>query len=127
MLSCFLVALLDIIFSANIPHLPLQLLLLLLSSAQRQSLSLSLNTSIQKSLHAATADPDSLLYLLDTYSACLTHTTRTISTAGSGAAGKECAAEDFAAMSVPDLMLWVRDSACVGTTRPEVGAERMEG
>ena len=84
-------------------------------SVQRQSLSASINTAIQRSLHAGTADPEALLYLLDTYSACLTHSAQTSRTNGSGAlgaVGKDGVGDDYATMSIPDLLTWVREEAC---------------
>ena len=94
---------------------------------QKQSLSANINTAIQKSLHAGTADPESLLYLLDTYSACLTHSAQTSRTNGPGVqvlVGKEGVGDDYATMSIPDLLTWVREEACGSSSsssmRPEV-------
>lgn len=66
------------------------------------------------------ADPESLLTMIDAYSACLTHTAQTAGYgAGAGGGVKTCAGEDYAAMSVPELMEWVRESVSCAA-RPEV-------
>ena len=57
--------------------------------------------------------------MIDAYSACLTHTAHTAQTAGYSAGVKTCAGEDYAAMSVPELMQWVRESVSCAA-RPEV-------
>lgn len=86
---------------------------LLFISVQRQSLSASINTAIQRSLHAGTADPESLLCLLDLYSACLTHSAQTSRTNGAqGVGGKDGVGDEYATMSIPALLTWVREEAC---------------
>jgi hypothetical protein len=95
-------------------------------SAQKQALALTLNTSIQKAIHTATAEPEALLYLIDAYISCICSDnssvrtdTRTIKKGGDSG-------DDYSVLPVPELLQWVKDSACSsGQKRPEVYAALM--
>jgi hypothetical protein len=122
--------LIDSSFKNFFPHpLPCLCSFQCFNSVQRQSLSASINTAIQRSLHAGTADPEALLYLLDTYSACLTHSAQTSRMNGSGAlgaVGKDGVGDEYATMSIPDLLTWVREEACSSSSTSSPSSMRPE-
>jgi hypothetical protein len=95
-------------------------------SAQKQALAQTLNTSIQKAIHTATAEPEALLYLIDAYVSCICSDNSSVRTDARTIKKGGDSGDDYSVLPVPELLQWVKDSACSsGNKRPEVYAALM--